>query len=134
MKKLLITLALIGSSSIFAMSTVNLDNANYSCNNLKLNSKITISTITMNCKNAKVIIHAEPSGGMYANREPGGGAEMTMTQSADDETQLDKVLFNTDKGTYMKCYFNNNKLIKCKAKSTSITKLKPNASSESSSK
>lgn len=31
-----------------------------------------------------------------------------------DETQMDKVEFYTDRGSYMKCYYRNNTFVKCK--------------------
>ena len=118
MKKLLLACCMVSASTSFAMSTVNLDTTNYHCNGVKLTSQTTITTLTTNCRNAKVIIHSEPNGGMYANRQPGGGAEMTMITPPDpnDESLMDKVEFYSDKGTYMICYYNNNKYVKCKAK------------------
>lgn len=116
MKKLLMALLTCAAASSFAMTTVNLDTSNYHCNGTKLTSQTTITSIQNNCHNVKVIVHAEPTGGMYADREPGGGAQMTMITPTDDDTMLDKVEFYSDKNTYLICYYKNNKYVKCKAK------------------
>ncbi|MDD3266238.1 MAG: hypothetical protein PHC75_03540 [Burkholderiales bacterium] len=116
MKNLLALLSVLYASTSLAMSSVNLDISNYHCNGLKLTSQITVNTLTTHCKDAKVIMHEEPSGGMYANREPGGGDAMTMiAPNGDTDSILDQVKFHSDKGSYLVCYFNSNKLIKCKA-------------------
>lgn len=123
MKKLL-TILLSGSiGAVFAMTSTNLDTTSYYCNNVKLTSHTTIDAINMNCKNTKVVLHQEPSGGMYANREPGGGADMTMSASnPNDDMLLDKVEFYTDSGSYLKCYYKNNKYVKCKVKAPKTLK------------
>mgnify|MGYP003398348141 CR=1 FL=1 len=115
MKKLLIGLLTFAANSIFAMSIVNLDSANYMCNGIRITSNTTIDVLQKNCKKVNVILHEEPSA-PSAVRIPGGGAEMTMITppSPDDETFMDKVEFYTDKGSYMKCYYKDSRFIKCK--------------------
>lgn len=114
-RNLLVALLSLSASSIFAMSVVNIDNAKYTCNGIRISSKTTITTLQNNCKDAQVIIHDEPHAA-GAVRIPGGGAEMTMIAPVDpnDETQMDKVEFYTDRGSYMKCYYRNNTFVKCK--------------------
>lgn len=142
MKKLLITLGIISINTSFAMSTVNLDASQYRCNGTKITSKTTIAAIKLNCKDANIIVHEEPATSEV--RIPGGGAEMTMMNtSANDESLMDKIEFHSDKGSYLKCYYNNGVFVKCEAKppkhpinnqsstssSTPISNVKPNSSS-----
>lgn len=115
MKKLLILICPLMTSTAFAAYSVNPDAAHYTCNGKRFTSKTSITTVMNNCKDANMVIHSEPAPGMYANREPGGGAEMTMIQPDTDETLLDKVTFTSDRGSHLTCYYKNNVFVKCKA-------------------
>lgn len=139
MKKLFIGLGILSINASFAMTTIDLMALNYTCNGVRVTPQTTIAALQMNCNKAKVILHEEPSAPSEV-RIPGGGAEMTMidTPSPDDETLMDTVEFYTDKGSYMKCYYSNNKFVKCKrtppknmpvqSKATSSTVSKANSS------
>lgn len=114
MKKFSLLLLAI-SGSCFAMTTVNLTTPQYQCNGQYITKQTTVDQLMSNCKNAKQIQHSNVVSGRNPNRIPGGGADITQDNSADNEDSLDKVKFYTDKGSYMICYFNNSSLVKCKA-------------------
>lgn len=133
MKKILILAICLNASTVFAMTTVNLNTATYNCNNVKITPQSTISSLTMNCKNAKLIVHvdsfpaARSDGG---NSLPGGFVTSTNPLAPEPaDATLDKLKFYTDDGSYMICYYNNNVFVKCKV---STHKLKTSASANTS--
>lgn len=124
MKRILTILSIVSISSAFAMTTVDVDAHDYTCNKIKVTSSSTVATLQMNCNQAKVIMH-ELQSGPIMERIPMGGAAMTMVQhpSDDDENFMDKVEFYSDKGTYLICYYKDNKFVKCKSKPAKKPKL-----------
>ena len=120
MKKILITLFSIGSVCVMAKTTVDFSTSNYQCNGVKLTKQTKISDIKKNCKNVNVIEHAEREGA--ADETDGGNAlpgTDTLTTNPDAAASkistLDKVTFNSDKGSALVCYYTNKVLSKCKA-------------------
>ena len=128
MKKILAILSIGSINSTFAMTTVDVDAHDYTCNKIKVTSSSTVAILQMNCTKAKVIMH-ELQSGPIMERIPMGGAAMTMVQhpSDDDENFMDKVEFYSDKGTYLVCYYKNDKFVKCKAKPTKTAKVTSSA-------
>lgn len=119
MKRILTILSIASVSTTFAMTTVDVDAHDYTCNKIKVTSSSTVATLQMNCNQTKVIMH-ELQSGPIMERIPMGGTAMTMVQhpSADDENFMDKVEFYSDKGTYLICYYKDSEFVKCKAKPT----------------
>lgn len=107
-------LLLVMSGSCFAMTNVDLTKPLFQCNGNYVTKQSTIDQLMANCKNAKLVERVDVVSGRNASRIPGGGANITEDNSATNEEAMDKVKFNTDKGSYMICYFNNNVLSKCK--------------------
>lgn len=133
MKKMLITLLLSSSSLCYAMQTVNFQTQSYTCNGKKITKTTSESTLLANCKgakvrNASVVVGAPPQ----KNAGGGGNAVALPSQGEDDEdgddANMERVKFYADDGTYMKCFYKNGALFKCKAKVA-----KPAASASSNS-
>lgn len=125
MKKMLITLLLSSSSLCYAMQTVNFQTQSYSCNGKKITKTTPESTLLANCKgatvrNASVVVGAPPQ----KNAGGGGNAVALPSQGEDDEdgddANMERVKFYADDGTYMKCYYKNGTLFKCKAKPAKV--------------
>lgn len=129
MKKLL-TLVLVSSGSLaYAMQTVNLTNQVITCSGQRITAQSTDSMLLKNCKGAK-LRNASVVVGSPDNRAAGGGGNAITSpdQEDTDDENLERVKFYADNGNYMKCYFKNNKLFKCKAKVISSKKIKSTAS------
>ena len=119
MKKLLIVLFSIGSVAAFAKTTVDFSTSNYACHGVKLTKQTKITDIQKNCKNVNVIEHAERDGAADdtdgGNPQPGTDELTTNPDAtASKVSTLDKVTFNTDKGSALVCYYTNSVLSKCK--------------------
>ena len=127
MKKLLSALLIIGSSSVFAMTTIDFKSALYQtpgyfqCNGIKITPQSTVNNLVMNCTNTKVIMHTEPTSTnntALSHNPNGGSSALTYVGNSDynDDMLLDKVKFQDDKGSHLICYFKNEILKKCKYK------------------
>jgi hypothetical protein len=127
MKKSLFALLVTGlATTTIAMSTLDFNSAYYNtpnyfrCNGVKITPQSTVNNLAMNCSNAKVIMHTEPTttNNTALSHNPNGGSSALAYVPDDDspDTILDKVKFNDDKGSYLICYFNNQVLKKCKYK------------------
>ena len=116
MKKSLLYLFMMGSSSAFALATVDFSKSNYTCNNLPVSAQSQESDLLNNCHYAVIIEHEENAAGRVY-RGPGGGAQTTQVNTAsDDEVNYDKIKFFTDDHAYMVCYYKSYTLIKCKVR------------------
>lgn len=124
MKKLL--LGIIGVTIVTtanAYTTVNLNSGNYSCNNIRINTHTTESTIQSNCKNYTIKYSEDVVGGddgaSSHNLQPVVPVVEPMTD--DDVRRLAKVKFTTDQGQKMECFYKNGKLYKCKASGSVVS-------------
>lgn len=101
--------------SVFALQTVNLNQQNYTCNKVRLTDKSTSATISQNCKNVKVRTDKQITSGHNAGDLR--GSDLIEEDDTDPTVaNLQKVSFYTDDGSYLKCYYRNDKLYKCKVK------------------
>ena len=124
MKKLLSALLIIGSSSVFAMTTIDFKSAFYQtpdyfrCNGIKITPQTTVNNLVMNCTNTKVIMHTEPTStnNTALSHNSNGGSALTYVGNSDDDMLLDKVKFQDDHDSQLICYFKNEILKKCKYK------------------
>ncbi len=123
MKKILLSLMLVSLSvGAFAMTNVNFNTANYTCNGTQVNPQSTIDQLMANCKNSKLIHRVDNTAGR-SYRGPGAGVQNSMPNSTEaDDENLDKVKFYTDDGSYMICYYNNQKFVKCKVQAPKTPK------------
>jgi len=130
MKKILITLLLSSSSLCYAMQTVNFQTQSYTCNGKKITKTTSESTLLANCKGAKVR-NASVVVGAPAQKNAGGGGNAVALPNEGggddgDDANMERVKFYADDGTFMKCFYKDGALFKCKAKVT-----KPAASASS---
>lgn len=141
MKKYLSLLVLCTATTSFAMTGVDFnsdfykDPTHFTCNGKKISPQSTISNLLMNCKNAKVIEHDEPTPNQNAQmHNANAGSSMDYNQvDGSSQFTVDVVKFQDDKNSYMICKFLNNQLKKCKyklAKSTNATSSTPVASAK----
>lgn len=116
MKKLLLSIIGVTIATANAYTTVNLNNGNYSCNNVRITTSTTESTVQSNCKNYSIKYSEDVVGGddgaSSHNLQPVVPVVEPMTD--DDVRRLAKVKFNTDQGQKMECFYKNSKLYKCK--------------------
>lgn len=116
MKKILLALmCCCGLGTSFALTTVNLAEHNFTCNNVKLTNQSTESEISLNCNNVKHYHRLTGIEGRNPARTQGGGAAVTQNIIPAQQLNLEKIKFFTDKNQEMICYFEDNKLEKCKA-------------------
>ena len=121
MKKTLILAALLGSicGTGFAMHSVDFSQEKYFCNGILLTPKTTSSWILANCKNSQT---------KFAKEVISGEAPSAIDSRIDDSDTLDvstppsviieKISFNNDDGSNMKCeYINSLQLRSCKSNS-----------------
>lgn len=123
MKNTFILATLLSSicSAGFAMHSVDFSQEKYFCNGILLTQKTTSSWILANCRNAQT---------RFAKEMLSGEAPSAIDSRIDDSDALDvsappsvlieKISFNTDDGSSMKCeYINSIKLRSCKASTNS---------------
>lgn len=109
---LVLLLGIFGVNIAYAYTTVNIDKAAYKCNGIRITYSSTESTIQNNCKGYKVRYDQQVISGQSANNTLHQPVGANTTQS--DIASLARVKFITDNGTYMKCYYRNGTLYKCK--------------------
>lgn len=112
MKFILYTLLLSGISFSFAMENANLASQAFKCNGIRIESNIQESDLISYCNNVTVKDDIQIISGQNAMRLRGSDQidEDDMTKTT---INLRKISFTTDKGTMMKCYYQNNLLKKC---------------------
>lgn len=119
MKKMLMLLLVSSTGLSYAMQTVNLSTKTYKCNGTRITVSTTEATLLANCKSAKVrnaavVVSAPPE------KTAGGGgnaiAVPDVDEDGDNDVNMERVKFYADDGTYMKCYYKDSTLVKCKAK------------------
>ncbi|RTL10942.1 MAG: hypothetical protein EKK54_09390 [Neisseriaceae bacterium] len=134
MKKYLTLLVLCASSS-FAMTDVDFssdfykDPTHFTCNGKKISPQSTINNLLMNCKNAKVIEHDEPTPNQNAQMHNANAGSSMDYNEVDGSSQftVDVVKFLDDKNSSMTCKFLNNQLKKCKYKPVKSTNVPSSA-------
>jgi hypothetical protein len=123
MKKLLLSIIGVTIATANAYTTVNLNNGNYSCNNIHITTSTTESTVQSNCKNYSIRYSEDVVGGDDGanshNLQPVVPVVEPMTD--DDVRRLAKVKFTTDQGQKMECFYKNSKLYKCKASGSAVS-------------
>lgn len=114
MRKILMILTMMGISSTFAMTKVDLSQQKFTCKGVKLTDGTTSSIISQNCKNVKVRTDKQITSGHNAGDLR--GSDLIEEDDTDPTVaNLQKVSFYTDDGSHLKCYYRNDKLYKCKA-------------------
>ena len=116
MNKNIITIAmsLCSAASSYAMTTVNLDEHDFTCNQVKLTQKSTETEITDNCTVVKMYHRQNGIEGRNPSRTQGGGADITQMTTPNQEIVLDKIHFYDDSRRELVCSFEHNKIEKCK--------------------
>ncbi len=116
MKKLLFVILYTSSLACFAMEKVNVDEHNFTCNQVKLTKNSTEQEITDNCN--KVVVYHRQNGvrGRNPSRISGGGPDITQNTNPDKELRLDKIRFYDDEGQELICFFEKEKMDFCKVK------------------
>lgn len=108
---------MMGISSVFAMTKVDLSQQKFTCKGVKLTDSTTSTIISQNCKNVKVRTDKQITSGHNAGDLR--GSDLIEEDDTDPTVaNLQKVSFYTDDGSHLKCYYRNDKLYKCKAKKT----------------
>ncbi len=99
----------------FAMTSVNLDEHDFTCNQVKLTSHSSESEITLNCDKVKSFYKQNGIEGRNPSRVSGGGADITQMTTPDQEITLYKIRFHDDEDQEIICNFEDGKIYKCKA-------------------
>lgn len=99
----------------FAMTAVNLDEHDFTCNQVKLNKNSSESEITLNCNKVKSFYKQNGIEGRNPSRVSGGGADITQMTTPDQEISLHKMRFYDDEDQEIICNFEGGKIHKCKA-------------------
>ena len=99
----------------FAMTAVNLDEHDFTCNQVKLTNKSSESEITLNCDKVKSFYKQNGIEGRNPSRVSGGGADITQMTTPDQEISLHKMRFYDDENQELICNFEDGKIHKCKA-------------------
>lgn len=115
MKKIvtIVCLSAIFTTS-FAMTSVNLDEHNFTCNQVKLTNNSSESEITLNCNKVKSFYKKNGIEGRNPSRVSGGGADITQMTAPDQEISLHKMRFYDDEDQELICNFEDGKIHKCK--------------------
>lgn len=114
-------------TSGFAMTSVNLDEHNFTCNQVKLTNNSSESEITLNCDKVKSFYKQNGIEGRNPSRVSGGGADITQMTTPDQEISLHKMRFYDDEDQELICNFEGGKIHKCKAE---LKEPKPNKQEE----
>lgn len=117
MNKNIITLAILlcSTASSYAMTAIDLDKHDFTCNQVRLTQKSSESEITDNCYNVKTYHRQNGIEGRNPSRLQGGGADITQITTPAQEIVLDKIRFYDDKHRELICIFEHNMIKKCKA-------------------
>jgi hypothetical protein len=117
MNKNIITLAILlcSTTSSYAMTVIDLDKHDFTCNQVKLTQKSSESEITDNCYNVKTYHRQNGIEGRNPARLQGGGADITQITTPDQEIVLDKIRFYDDNHRELICIFEHDMIKKCKA-------------------
>ena len=119
MRKILMILTMMGVSSTFAMTKVDLSQQKFTCKGVKLTDSTTSAIISQNCKNVKIRTDKQITSGHNAGDLR--GSDLIEEDDTDPTVaNLQKVSFYTDDGSHLKCYYRNDKLYKCKAKKATM--------------
>lgn len=119
MRKILIVLTMMGISTTFAMTKVDLSQQKFTCKGIKLTDKTTSAIISQNCKNVKVKTDKQITSGHNAGNLRGSNL-IEEDDINPTVATLQKVSFYTDDSSHLKCYYRNDRLYKCKAKKTKL--------------
>ncbi|RTL11211.1 MAG: hypothetical protein EKK54_08525 [Neisseriaceae bacterium] len=117
MNKNIITLAILlcSTASSYAMTAIDLDKHDFTCNQVRLTQKSSEAEITDNCYNVKTYHRQNGIEGRNPSRLQGGGADITQITTPAQEIVLDKIRFYDDKHRELICIFEHNMIKKCKA-------------------
>lgn len=106
-------LTMMGISSTFAMTNIDLSQQKFTCKGVMLSNSTTSAIISQNCKNVKVRTDKQITSGHNAGDLR--GSDLIEEDDTDPTiANLQKVSFYTDDGSHLNCYYKNNKLYKCK--------------------
>ena len=108
------------TASYAALTTIDLNTSNYSCNGIKIVDNMEQAVLKQNCKKYSIkrsyTVHGENDIDNNQDHQVSSTQLVTINnkQSSHKSTQVTRVSFFSDQGRKMECFFEDGKLYKCK--------------------